>query len=330
MNECIICRKKTTDFSDEHVIPESLGGYYHIYSVCKKCNSILGDKVDSKLVNHKFSQFQRVEEQRKGKKGSIPNPFSGTHALTGNPKQKVRVSFDDNGGITPHLIPCVVDHANGANIVLDAREKDKEKIVEKTRNRIAKKRGVPLDKIIIKQEVCTIQNPEIEVKLSISTEDFKIGFLKIAYEFAVDKIPAYYNDKKAIEISKILREANYEKATGFIIMGDKLQDHIIFDLTDFSDPNKDYLIIQSTESSDVGLLCFIKLHASSFPPVAVVLSDRSDYLPENILIGINDIHERSFRVTNRYFRNCWSCMIPFPTWAKKVWQYLTFSFLCTA
>jgi len=59
MDTCIICRKETNDFSDEHVIPDSLGGYYHIYSVCKTCNSDLGSNVDSDLVNHKFSDFQR-------------------------------------------------------------------------------------------------------------------------------------------------------------------------------------------------------------------------------------------------------------------------------
>lgn len=29
---CIICRKDEQEMSDEHVIPEAIGGYYHIYS----------------------------------------------------------------------------------------------------------------------------------------------------------------------------------------------------------------------------------------------------------------------------------------------------------
>ena len=43
---CIICHQDNQELSDEHVIPEAIGGYYHIYNVCKDCNSKLGDHVD--------------------------------------------------------------------------------------------------------------------------------------------------------------------------------------------------------------------------------------------------------------------------------------------
>ena len=48
METCIICWQPQCEFSDEHVIPEALGGYYHIRNVCKKCNSHLGSHVDAK------------------------------------------------------------------------------------------------------------------------------------------------------------------------------------------------------------------------------------------------------------------------------------------
>lgn len=32
---CIICHSDNVEASDEHVIPEALGGVYHIYNVCK-------------------------------------------------------------------------------------------------------------------------------------------------------------------------------------------------------------------------------------------------------------------------------------------------------
>lgn len=47
---CIICHRDGVDLSDEHVIPDAIGGYYHIYNVCKKCNSNLGDHVDIHLL----------------------------------------------------------------------------------------------------------------------------------------------------------------------------------------------------------------------------------------------------------------------------------------
>ena len=81
--KCIICRKEIGQdiLSDEHVIPDSIGGYYHIYNVCKECNSYLGSEIDSKLVNHYLALFMRYSEGIKGKTGKIPNPFDGTHCL---------------------------------------------------------------------------------------------------------------------------------------------------------------------------------------------------------------------------------------------------------
>ena len=43
--------------NDEHVIPDSLGGYYHIYNVCVVCNGNTGSLVDTHLTNHKFAEF---------------------------------------------------------------------------------------------------------------------------------------------------------------------------------------------------------------------------------------------------------------------------------
>lgn len=81
MFECIICRKENDNSSDEHVIPEAINGYYHIYDVCKDCNSRLGTDVDSTLLNHSFIEFQRFLLELKGKKGNIPNPLSGTQFI---------------------------------------------------------------------------------------------------------------------------------------------------------------------------------------------------------------------------------------------------------
>lgn len=52
--------------SDEHVIPEAIGGYYHIYSVCKTCNSRLGDHIDKLLLNHWFIKASRYEKVLRG------------------------------------------------------------------------------------------------------------------------------------------------------------------------------------------------------------------------------------------------------------------------
>jgi len=294
MNECIICRKQTTDFSDEHVIPDSLGGYYHIHSVCGTCNSTFGNRVDGKLVNHKFAEFLRVCEGIQGKSGRIPNPFSGTHVFENNPEQKVQVRIEDDGKMTFFLVPLV---KNGT-IVADARDQDLSKIENTKAERMAKQKGVPLDKIKISRQQGCIEDATIGIKWSIPVEEFEIGFLKIAYEFAVDKIPAYYSDPKAIEISKILYEAVYNQVANFVRMGDEVQHSIkMFEEMMSEEMNfdsKHYLILIRSDAG-AGLLCFINL--CGFPAAVVVLSDKSNYIPANILkLGINDIRNKCFQV----------------------------------
>ena len=79
---CIICRNDNQDLSDEHVIPEAIGGYYHIYCVCKDCNSKLGKNVDKLLMDHWFIKAARYEKGLKGYSGKIPNPLIGEGILS--------------------------------------------------------------------------------------------------------------------------------------------------------------------------------------------------------------------------------------------------------
>lgn len=294
MKNCIICRKKTNDFSDEHVIPDSLGGYYHIYTVCKQCNSNLGSNVDSDLVNHKFSDFQRYLLGIKGKSGKIPNPFSGTHSFTNNSGQKVQVRLDDDKKAVPYIIPSVNQRENNGivdsiNIVVDATDEHKlDGIIKKRAKRI----GVPYERILVGNKIVqSAPCPEINIPLSIDLHDFKLGLLKIAYEFAVDSIPEYYDDIMAIDISKVLHSANHERSTDFVKIGSGFQHEIMkpFEsLLDF-ESEKHYLILVNLNEN---LVCFIKLH--KLFTVGVVLSENG-YLDENLIVGINDIVGKSFK-----------------------------------
>ena len=63
---CIICHRDNQELSDEHVIPEAIGGCYHIYNVCKDCNSRLGDHVDKLFLNHWLIKAARYEKKPQG------------------------------------------------------------------------------------------------------------------------------------------------------------------------------------------------------------------------------------------------------------------------
>ena len=294
MDTCIICRKETNDFSDEHVIPDSLGGYYHIYSVCKTCNSDLGSNVDSDLVNHKFSDFQRYLLGIKGKSGKIPNPFSGTHSFSEKTETKVQVRLDSDMKTLPYIIPSVTQNKNNSivesvSIVVDASDENKiDGIIKKTAKRI----GVPYDRISVgEKSIHSSPCPEIHIALAIDLHDFKLGLLKIAYEFAVDSIPLYYNDKMAIDISNVLHNSCHERSTDFVKIGNGFQHEIMqpFEHLLNLDSKKHYLILIQSKSE---LFCFIKLH--KIFTVGVILSN-DVHLKENIIHGINDIEEKKFR-----------------------------------
>lgn len=110
---CIICHRDNQELSDEHVIPEAIGGCYHIYNVCKDCNSRLGDHVDKLLLNHWLIKAARYEKKLKGYKGHIPNPLLGEGNLSTG--EKVRMEQDDDGKI---LEPIIDNSNTGRHILL--------------------------------------------------------------------------------------------------------------------------------------------------------------------------------------------------------------------
>ncbi|WP_276979928.1 HNH endonuclease [Flavobacterium filum] len=295
MKLCIICRKEKEEFSDEHVIPDSIKGYYHIYTVCKTCNSDLGTKVDSKLVNHKFIEFQRHLLGIKGKSGAIPNPFSGTQTIKDDPEQKVIVTFDDKGQLIPKLLPKIPNITNPDDLAnysftIDASDLHlKDKIIEK----ILKRNGIDKSRVNFQEQRERSERPWIQSQMAIDIKDFRIGLLKIAYEFAVDTIEDYFNDPMALLISEVLFKADLlrmEKEITFFGSGlDKEVLKPLSHLIEFEN-NNHYLVLMQVES--IGLICQVNLF-NCFS-IAIKLSDSSEYLNEGIMIGVNDISKSTF------------------------------------
>ena len=72
--KCIICReiKNENLFSEEHIIPDSLGGTIKITEVCKKCNEEMGKKLDYYLTNFILNRIYRKKYKISGKTGTLP------------------------------------------------------------------------------------------------------------------------------------------------------------------------------------------------------------------------------------------------------------------
>lgn len=291
---CIICRKNREDMSDEHVIPDSLGGCYHIFNVCKTCNSEMGEKVDSPLVNHKLTELYRFAQELEGKSGAIPNPFSGIFMEEGNPEVKARVDVNNEGKLEVLYHPVIklkedAGEVQSIEIAVDSKDEGK---IDEILQKIIKRKGIPQSAIIKGERRREIRTGWVGGKWGIDILKFKIGLLKIAYEFAVDSIPSYFSDPDAITISKILKDADYEATKEYVKIGSGLQPEIFAPFADYLDlsSKKHYLILTPAE---FGLLCLVKLH--DLFSIGVVLSRRKVLDFTETVIGVNDIDGRNFR-----------------------------------
>jgi hypothetical protein len=292
MKTCIICRLPKEDFNDEHVIPDAIQGYYHIRSVCRDCNSTMGSKIDSKLTNHKFMEFQRELLGIKGKSGNIPNPMAGTHALEKDPTQKVQIHVDKRGHWKPRLLPKVPDKAavNGSfSITIDQNDKAQlEKIVEK----FLKRNGIPKERVKMEITYNSTKEP-ILVDLDIDILEFKMALLKIAYEFTIDQLPTYFNDPSAQLYAGILKIADAEALHTIPMIGNGFSNDILTPfahLLDFHGKNHYLILIDGLEN---GLFCVVSLF--NLFNISFKMSDQT-YLEDNILVGKNDRAARAFEI----------------------------------
>jgi hypothetical protein len=296
MSTCIICREEKKEFSDEHVIPDAIGGCYHIYSVCKDCNSVMGNKVDNKLVDHMFSTYLRFLKKIKGKSGHFPNPFTGTHHLENDISRKFQLYNDKESKFELYALPKVTDEKINENIYrisISVDDKDINKIDDILYKRM-ERLGLNINQIVSKETIKTSKKGLIlSIHNRIDTHDYKIGLLKIAYEFAVSVIQNYSQDEMAIEISHVLINAIYDKVTNYVNVGDGFTKKLLFPLSEYLDfeGNKHYLILLNYNGK---LYCLLSIFNMFI--VGVQLSNKS-YLSElDVIVGINNYAEKTFTI----------------------------------
>lgn len=295
MINCIICREKKDNPTEEHVIPQSIGGYYKIYNVCKDCNSKLGEQIDSKLTNHKFIEFHRHLNGIKGKSGAVPNPFSGTHTLAKDKDQKVRLIIENDGKLKPFIIPKVPlinigSSSESFELILDRKE---ENNIDAIIDKLVKRNGLKRENVKINDKKYHSERPEIVMQLTIDIKEFQIGILKIAYEFAVDSIPDYFNTSDANTISKILFNNNLDAIEDKNIFLNDAFDKNVFKFleayVDF-DPNNHYLFL--IEDDNYGLVALVKIF-DAFSSV-IKLGNSQNYFGNNYLLGVNYTSKKVF------------------------------------
>lgn len=288
---CIICHRDDFELSDEHVIPDSIGGYYHIYSVCKECNSKLGNNVDNLLLKHWLIQGARHLKHLPGKTGKIPNPLIGDGMMEDG--SKVRMEEDKSGVLIPHLIPSSPHIAEDGKSFTFCVDRTDEKLIPKTVQKMMKKMGKDSSSHEIKSErrVMQIENPLVTMKINLDLKNYKIGLLKIAYEFAVDKIPEYYNDKKARVYSEILHSANLNRLDEVEFEGDGIicaTSKPLEEYIDYSNTDRHILMLLNIDGK---LYCLVKLFEKTFCQM-IRMSDKAYGDEGLIMLAVNDYNKK--------------------------------------
>lgn len=117
--------------------------------------------------------------------------------------------------------------------------------------------------------------------------------LKIAYEFAVDTLPDYINDEKAIFISEILRKQNIDALSSIHFFQDgfsNILEPIFGKLIDFSNKDRHYLFLFECQNN---LMCFVNLF--NILSIGIILSENNSSLKDDFIVGINDLNKREFK-----------------------------------
>lgn len=99
---CILCLEASKPLTEEHIFPEAAGGSISKRLLCKPCNDKLGRWVDAPYVSQKHIQLARAVYRIRGKKGSIPQPFSDTYTIE-NLESTLKVKLDSN--FAPVILP---------------------------------------------------------------------------------------------------------------------------------------------------------------------------------------------------------------------------------
>jgi hypothetical protein len=215
---CIICceDKLQSDMSIEHVFPESIGGKYTIRSVCKSCNSHLGSKVDTHLVDLWFVAAERSFIGLPGKTGKTPTLFK-VGRMADDSGREVRIKADHQTGILrPHTVQKVSkitdeDGKVSYNISIDAADKSKLPGIV---NKILTRRGLPgktNEEIDSASEYRQVDQPEINFQIKIDLLQYQRALWKIAYEMACTWLgESYMDDEQAIIIRKAMLDESLE------------------------------------------------------------------------------------------------------------------------
>lgn len=173
-----------TIFTDEHVLPYSIGGSSQLtIRVCKEANDKCGDGIDGPLVNNFFIAAERLFRNIKGHGGTPPrwdikgkiNNRPAIYSVT--PQEKK---------LTIH--PLVTREQKGKDEIvhIECTEDQIETIVGNINKKLDRDKKNPIDLKEFFEGATTekLENPEMNAESSFDMSVFDRGFVKMALGFS--------------------------------------------------------------------------------------------------------------------------------------------------
>lgn len=208
---CIICGENFNDMvksSKEHIIPEALGNEKLItYCVCEKCNNELGSNVDSYLTDYVLVKIIRKANLEKDKNLQI---FDS--AMTDDKGDKYRIT-DQGAEIFPHV--NIDKGKQSVHMEVASFEEGKRVAKEILKSRFKKSTDEIED--ILSDPLRFIKEETQYAKAGVFTQDatldlarFKLAAIKIAYEYAVERLGESYTTDESATILRAYLKAGRE------------------------------------------------------------------------------------------------------------------------
>lgn len=212
MNYCIICGKpfdKKNTPSKEHIIPEALGNEKIVtYNVCKHCNNKLGTVVDSYLTDYRIVKMLRKLALEKDKdlpvfQDVLPDENQVKHVVR-NDSVKRMTTVDttklDNGAVHFHVETG--DYEEGIKQVKKKLKRIHKDASDEDLEAMLNRGGA------IRRGKTQYYRPRLHQEINIDRSRWCIAAIKMAYEYAVEKIgERYLFDENALIFRSFLYAA---------------------------------------------------------------------------------------------------------------------------
>ena len=215
--------------TDEHILPESIGGDLIITAVCKDCNSSIGTEIDGKYINSLPVSLPRFAYEIHGKSGEKPNPLS----TIGVAPDGLKVRLDND--LNPYVIPSVEEETTPdgsiyVKMIFDKTDEPRisQEVLKKVR-RVLNAENPSMSVAEIEDKAKEILNqasasstasathPTLQYKFSMNLAVMRLEYIKIAYEIAFHLFG--YDYVIHSETAKKLRDAIQQRQNKPMVQG---------------------------------------------------------------------------------------------------------------